>query len=199
MIAEATQTIHWGLIDSPIGPLFAAVSARGLCALEFDGGRRGASVRRRLLSQHPGAGLAEAPAKGGALEPVRRWLAKYFGGDVRRADTDGLTLDLVGSPFELSVWKALLEIPPGETVSYGEIARRIGHTGAARAVGLAVGHNPIPVLVPCHRVVGADGSLTGFGGGLPRKRKLLELEGVAVHGTRRAGRVSPRQLSLEVG
>ena len=87
-----------------------------------------------------------------------------------------MELALAGNPFELAVWKALQQIPYGETVSYGEIARQIGHPHAPRAVGLANGRNPVAVIVPCHRVIGADGSLTGYGGGLDRKRFLLDLE-----------------------
>ncbi len=87
-----------------------------------------------------------------------------------------MPLSLTGNPFEQRVWRALLEIPYGETTSYGEIARRIGSPDAPRAVGLANGRNPVAVIVPCHRVIGADGSLTGYGGGLERKRLLLDLE-----------------------
>jgi methylated-DNA-[protein]-cysteine S-methyltransferase len=100
-------------------------------------------------------------------------LGAYFAGEL----TDfALELDLQGTEFQRRVWKALLTIPFGETRSYGEIAEQIGAPGAARAVGLANGHNPIAIVVPCHRVIGANGSLTGFGGGLDRKRTLLELE-----------------------
>jgi methylated-DNA-[protein]-cysteine S-methyltransferase len=101
-------------------------------------------------------------------------LAAYFAGE--RTDFD-LPLSPSGTPFQLSVWRALLSIPYGETISYRELARRIGNAKAVRAVGAANGRNPIPIIVPCHRVIGADGSLTGYGGGLPRKRLLLELEG----------------------
>ena len=100
-------------------------------------------------------------------------LAAYFAGD--RTEFD-LELDLVGTQFQRRVWAALLTIPYGETRSYGEIARQIGSPGAFRAVGLANGHNPIGIIVPCHRVIGANGSLTGYGGGLDRKRALLEME-----------------------
>jgi methylated-DNA-[protein]-cysteine S-methyltransferase len=109
---------------------------------------------------------------------AREQLGEYFAGG---RTTFELELDLdAGSPFQQRVWRALLDIPHGETRSYGELAMAIGHPGAARAVGLANGRNPIGIVVPCHRVVGADGSLTGYGGGLPRKRWLLEHEaGVA--------------------
>ncbi len=100
-------------------------------------------------------------------------LRAYFGGQLTRFD---LALRVEGSTFQRSVWDALLEIPYGETTSYGEIARRVGKPGAARAVGLANGQNPVAIIVPCHRVIGADGSLTGYGGGLDRKVTLLQLE-----------------------
>ncbi len=111
-----------------------------------------------------------------AEEPFRLavdQLAGYFAGERRRFD---LALDPVGTPFQLEVWTALQTIPYGETVTYGEIADRLGRPRAQRAVGAANGRNPLPIVIPCHRVVGADGSLTGFGGGIPIKRRLLALE-----------------------
>jgi methylated-DNA-[protein]-cysteine S-methyltransferase len=104
---------------------------------------------------------------------VRTQLREYFEGRRRSFD---VPLEPTGSSFELAVWTALREIPYGETVSYGELAARIGRPEAARAVGVANARNPIAVIVPCHRVIGADGSLTGYGGGLERKRLLLDLE-----------------------
>ena len=107
------------------------------------------------------------------LEPARRQLAEYFAGE--RTEFD-LPLRPVGAPFQLRVWEALMTIPYGETASYGEIAREIGHPTAFRAVGAANGQNPIAIIVPCHRVIGSNGALTGYGGGLPAKRALLDLE-----------------------
>ncbi|MFE1952298.1 methylated-DNA--[protein]-cysteine S-methyltransferase [Streptomyces sp. NPDC059524] len=100
-------------------------------------------------------------------------LEAYFQGDLKEFD---LPLDLHGTPFQRSVWERLRQIPYGETRTYGELAEALGNPGASRAVGLANGKNPVGVIVPCHRVVGADGSLTGYGGGLPRKRRLLDFE-----------------------
>lgn len=100
-------------------------------------------------------------------------LEEYFEGRLTAFDVE---LALAGTPFQLTVWKALCEIPYGQTISYGELARRLGNPAAVRAVGLANGRNPVSVIVPCHRVVGADGSLTGYGGGLENKRRLLDLE-----------------------
>jgi methylated-DNA-[protein]-cysteine S-methyltransferase len=111
-----------------------------------------------------------------AREPfgtAREQLEQYFAGDRRDFE---LTLELDGPAFHKRVWEALLTIPYGETRSYGQIAAQVGDPGAARAVGFANGRNPIAIVVPCHRVIGADGSLTGYGGGLPRKRQLLDLE-----------------------
>jgi methylated-DNA-[protein]-cysteine S-methyltransferase len=123
-------------------------------------------------------GLGEdAESLAAPLTEARRQLEAYFAGELREFD---LPLAPEGTDFQLRVWEQLRAIPYGETISYGELARRVGDPGAARAVGLANGRNPLPVIVPCHRVIGADGSLTGFGGGLDRKRRLLELEaGVA--------------------
>jgi len=108
-----------------------------------------------------------------AFEDVVDQLDEYFAGT--RTEFD-VTLRLVGTEFQRRVWSALLEIPYGQTISYGELARRIGQPSASRAVGLANGRNPVGIIVPCHRVIGADGSLTGYGGGIARKRALLDLE-----------------------
>jgi methylated-DNA-[protein]-cysteine S-methyltransferase len=105
-------------------------------------------------------------------EAVRQ-LRAYFAGELQAFD---LPLAPQGTPFQLAVWKHLCEIPYGETISYGELARRIGNPNASRAVGLANGSNPIPIVIPCHRVIGSNGKLTGYGGGLPIKEKLLGLE-----------------------
>ena len=113
--------------------------------------------------------VLDAGAFGDAVDQLER----YFAGDLRTFDLD---LDLVGTAFQRRVWEALTTIPYGETRSYGEIARQIGSPGASRAVGLANGHNPISIIVPCHRVIGANGNLTGYGGGLDRKRTLLGME-----------------------
>jgi methylated-DNA-[protein]-cysteine S-methyltransferase len=104
---------------------------------------------------------------------VRRQLQEYFAGELREFD---IPLLMEGTEFQKRVWKTLQTIPYGETISYGELAKKIGDSKAVRAVGAANGQNPIPIIVPCHRVIGSDGSLTGFGGGIENKRKLLELE-----------------------
>jgi methylated-DNA-[protein]-cysteine S-methyltransferase len=154
----------WCEIDSPVGALVLAASGRGLRLVHFRSSARG-------WQAPPGWQLQAGP-----LQPVVAQLREYFAG--RRCGFE-LTLDLRGTPFQLAVWQALRQIPYGMTTSYGLLARQLGRPEAARAVGLANGANPVPIIVPCHRVIGADGTLTGFGGGLPVKRALLQLEGAA--------------------
>jgi methylated-DNA-[protein]-cysteine S-methyltransferase len=152
--------INYRTIDSPIGPLALAGHGRVLTNL-------------RMLNQTYEPNRADWVPDDRAFPHAVDQLQAYFAGE--RIDFD-LELDMAGSQFQQRVWNALLTIPYGETRSYGEIAEQIGAAGAARAVGLANGHNPIAIIVPCHRVIGANGSLTGFGGGLPRKRWLLDME-----------------------
>lgn len=146
-------------LPTPIGELLLVSDGDALVALRFDDERRGA----------PTAGAERDPV----IRSASAQLRAYFGGERTTFD---LPLRPGGTPFERRVWDALREIPYGETTSYGALAARIGEPGAARAVGRANGRNPIPVIVPCHRVIGADGSLTGFGGGIACKRALLDLE-----------------------
>ena len=144
-------------VETPIGTLGLVGSNAGLQRLHFDGTRVRPTSARRCSTRRP------------------RQLDAYFGGEL--VDFD-LPLDLVGTDFQRRCWLALATIPYGTTVSYGEQARRLGlGPASARAVGAANGQNPLPIVLPCHRVVGADGSLTGFGGGLHVKRFLLEHEG----------------------
>lgn len=123
--------------------------------------------------RHRPAEAAFGPREPGALPAVVEQLGEYFAGERTAFD---LPLKLDGTPFQRAVWAALREIPYGETTTYGELARRLGRPAASRAVGMANGRNPVGVIVPCHRVVGAAGDLTGYGGGLDRKRRLLDLE-----------------------
>jgi methylated-DNA-[protein]-cysteine S-methyltransferase len=152
--------IQYRTIDSPIGPLTLAGHGSALTNLRM--------VDQTYEPSHTGWSLDP-----GAFTDVVAQLDAYFAGELSDFDIE---LDLRGTGFQRRVWKALLTIPYGETRSYGEIAEQIGAPGAARAVGLANGHNPIAIIVPCHRVIGASGSLTGYGGGLDRKRTLLALE-----------------------
>jgi methylated-DNA-[protein]-cysteine S-methyltransferase len=161
-----TTELLYSTMASPVGELLLVGAPRpdgttALRGLHFADGRR-------PMAPDPAWSRDDE-----ALAPVRVQLEEYFAGSRTRFDVE---LDAQGSPFERAVWHALTEIPYGETESYGTLAQRVGRPGAARAVGLANGRNPVAVIVPCHRVIGADGSLTGYGGGLERKRTLLELE-----------------------
>jgi methylated-DNA-[protein]-cysteine S-methyltransferase len=148
-------------IDSPVGPLLLVGDEGGLRQLEFVRGNR--AVRPDPAWREDSRPLQEAI----------RQLRAYFAGKLEKFD---LPLAPQGTPFQRAVWKLLCDIPYGETISYGELARRMGNPKASRAVGLANGANPIAIVIPCHRVIGSDGKLTGYGGGLPLKEKLLALE-----------------------
>jgi len=155
------ETVCYTQIESPVGKLLLASGEQGLQVISFPDGRH---------ARRPEPGWREERKP---LEPVINELRAYFAGELHDFH---LVLDPQGTPFQLSVWKRLTEIPYGETISYGELARRIGNPAASRAVGLANGSNPIPIVIPCHRVIGSNGKLTGYGGGLPIKEKLLALE-----------------------
>ncbi|HZR57313.1 MAG TPA: methylated-DNA--[protein]-cysteine S-methyltransferase [Terriglobales bacterium] len=148
-------------MQSPIGPLLLVGSDDSLREILFVNGRTPASADPSWRRDDT------------VLREVTRQLNAYFAGDLQLFD---LSLTPKGTPFQLSVWKQLCEIPYGETTSYGELANRIGNPKACRAVGLANGSNPIPIIIPCHRVIGSNGKLSGYGGGLPIKEKLLALE-----------------------
>jgi methylated-DNA-[protein]-cysteine S-methyltransferase len=154
--------------ESPLGPMLLAATDRGLCGIWFVGQRHGPDASGwREDAQHPLL-----------LEGIAQ-LRAYFAGERSAFD---LPLDLqAGTAFQQSVWQQLLAIPPGGTTSYAELARRLGRAQAARAVGAAVGRNPVSIVVPCHRVIGTGGSLTGYAGGLERKTALLRLEGALAH------------------
>lgn len=158
--AAVEQVIHtW--TDTPIGPLLLLRGRKGLFGIHF--AHDGEPAPAPDQSRH------DAPAFRDAVEQLQA----YFAGTLRAFD---LELDLRGTPFQQQVWRALLEIPYGRTTTYGALAASIGRASAVRAVGAANGANPIPIVVPCHRVIGSGGSLTGFGGGLPTKKFLLDLE-----------------------
>jgi len=148
-------------IESPLGPLLLVADDAGLRQILFVNGRHPVQPESSWKE-------AEAPFR----ETICQ-LQAYFAGELEKFD---LQLAPEGTPFQLSVWRRLCDIPYGATVSYGELANRIGNPKACRAVGLANGSNPIPVVIPCHRVIGSNGKLTGYGGGLPVKEKLLALE-----------------------
>ncbi len=162
-------------VATPVGEVLLVTDGEGAVrALDF----ADYEVRMtRLLARHAPGAVVTA---GRAPAVVRRAVEAWFGGDL--SALDGLTVKTGGTDFQRTVWKALRTIPAGETRSYGQLAAAIGSPRAVRAAGLANGQNPIAVIVPCHRVIGANGSLTGYAGGLERKRWLLKHEGVAIAG-----------------
>jgi methylated-DNA-[protein]-cysteine S-methyltransferase len=149
---------RWDVVDTPIGPLTLVAGPAGLRAIHFPG---------RAPALDPAGRDAER------LAPAAAQLREYFAGERTAFD---LELDLGGTALQRAVWERLQAIPCGTTTTYTRLAREIGRPRAARAVGAAVGRTPVPIVVPCHRVLGADGSLTGYAGGLERKRTLLDLE-----------------------
>ena len=168
------MSYYTSLMDSPCGPLLLVVDeTSAVVRIEFGNGRES---QRKTVQRMQAAGI-EVVEDASRTAGLRRQLEEYFAGERQEFD---LELAPEGTPFERSVWEELKKIPFGETRSYGEVAQAIGRPGSARAVGRANGANPIPIVVPCHRVIGANGSLTGFGGGLEAKERLLELEGRAL-------------------
>jgi len=157
-------------IPTPLGPMVGAASEGALLLLEFADRRM---LETQLRTLHRRLGCAFAPGTNAVLDRTAKELAGYFAGERRRFD---VPVETPGTPFQQAVWKRLARIPRGETVSYSAAARDLGRPAAVRAVARAVGDNRIAILVPCHRVVGSDGNLTGYGGGLWRKRRLLEIE-----------------------
>jgi len=157
-MTDTRTTLVWDVYESPLGPLTLEASPCGLTGVRFPG---------------RGEPLDERDRDAAALAPAIARLEEYFAG---RRRAFGLPLDIAGSPLQRRVWRELVRIPYGTTVSYGELARRVGRPDVVRAVAGAVARTPVPIVVPCHRVVGADGSLTGYGGGLHRKQALLDLE-----------------------
>jgi|ERR1700733_1617797 methylated-DNA-[protein]-cysteine S-methyltransferase len=158
---SAMKQIWYTHCDGPLGMMLLAADERGLRLISFRLGKR---------PERPQPNWQEDRAP--FVETIRQ-LRAYFDGELRKFD---LPLSLEGTEFQLRVWQNLCAIPYGETISYGQLACRVGNPKAARAVGLANGSNPIPIIVPCHRVIGSNGSLVGYGGGLSNKKALLSLE-----------------------
>lgn len=172
--AAAEPDIAYDVVDTPVGPLVAAVTPRGLVQLSYEQFRGGLDEILERLSARVSPRILQRPD---TVEPVRRELDEYFGGRRQRFD---VPLDwTLTTPFQRRILRATAAIPFGQTRSYGEIAAAAGRPGSARAAGTALGRNPIPVIVPCHRVLRGGGALGGYTGGLDRKRTLLEAEGVA--------------------
>src|SRR5688572_5390755 len=166
---KTTEILHVARVDTPIGEMRLASTAVGLAFLELPRSN-GSGLRGWVRRWAPDARVEQGfkPNQGAAKQ-----LLEYLAGKRREFE---LPLDLRGTEFQVAVWRALCAIPYGETISYGEQARRVGRPNAPRAVGAANGANPIAIVVPCHRVVNADGKLGGYGGGLPLKKRLLALE-----------------------
>jgi methylated-DNA-[protein]-cysteine S-methyltransferase len=161
--------VHIATIDSPIGQLTLASRAGQVCLLHF--GADEDTARRTLRRWYPGEAVEADGDPAGAVSSLRA----YFGGDVHALER--VPVELNGTPFQRRVWQALRNVRAGTTAAYADIARRIAAPSSVRAVGAANGANPVAVIVPCHRIVGTDGRLTGYGGGLPRKQWLLDHEG----------------------
>jgi methylated-DNA-[protein]-cysteine S-methyltransferase len=172
--AEGLVDAAYDVVDSPIGPLLVGATSRGLCRISFDAeGEPNAELDQ--LARLFGPRVLRVPAR---LDAVRRQLDDYFEG---RRQSFELEVDLTGVPaFQQEVLRELALVPYAETATYGGLAKRVGRPRAARAVGGALNRNPVPIVLPCHRIVGASGSLVGYGGGLERKRALLDLEDAGV-------------------
>jgi O-6-methylguanine DNA methyltransferase len=162
-------------VATSIGELLLASTDRGLCGIEFGAGEERIAQLRAWAERHIGA--VELQLGHPILEAARLQLLQYFAGERTGFE---LPLDLYGTAFQLKVWQALTRIPYGETRSYKDIACDIGSPQAVRAVGGANNRNPLSIIVPCHRVIGSNGALVGYGGGLPIKTQLLQLEGIKV-------------------
>ncbi|HEU0278071.1 MAG TPA: methylated-DNA--[protein]-cysteine S-methyltransferase [Rhodanobacteraceae bacterium] len=154
--------ITYGYLESPLGTLLLARNDAGICQLTFQ------------HHKHPRPVQSDWQRDDGAFADARAELAEYFAGHRRAFD---LPLSLPGTAFQKQVWNALLEVPYGQTITYAQLAERIGRPGSYHPVGAAVGMNPVSIFVPCHRALGSDGSLTGYAGGIERKVELLRLEG----------------------
>jgi AraC family transcriptional regulator of adaptative response/methylated-DNA-[protein]-cysteine methyltransferase len=172
---EGSTVIEVGRIATPLGPMLAGATRESLVLLEFVDRRMLPTQVRRIRGR---LGAVFVPGANPVIEQTERRLGEYFDGTLRDFD---LSLELPGTTFQRAVWEALREIPYGETRSYAELARVVGRPSAVRAVGSANGFNALAIVVPCHRVVGADGKLVGYGGGLWRKQRLLELERSALN------------------
>lgn len=170
-----TAAIVHTVIDSPVGPLMLGAVGDDLCLCGF--ADHANSAPRSLARLRKLTGLPAREGTSAVLEEAARQLGDYFAGRRKRFD---LPLKPIGTDFQRRTWRALQTIPHGETISYRQLAERIGHPKAVRAVGLANGANPLAVIIPCHRVIAADGSPGGFGAGPAVKRRLLALEGVLV-------------------
>jgi AraC family transcriptional regulator of adaptative response/methylated-DNA-[protein]-cysteine methyltransferase len=164
--------IAWGWFDSPFGPALAMGTERGLCGIGFAGEASASETMQDLCGRWPAARFTEKP------EQLRDWVRAAFGA----RGGDPVPLYLIGAPFQIKVWEALMQIPSGHVTTYSEIAAAVGHPRAVRAVGTAVGRNPISYLIPCHRALRKSGGLGGYHWGLPVKRAILAYEAARLEG-----------------
>lgn len=162
------QPVEWTSIDSPVGELTVAAHGSKICLVHF--GAASSAVRKSLERWYPEQPIVESNDPGGAVAV----LSRYFDGDL--SSLDELGVELHGTPFQERVWTTLRTVKAGTTASYAKLADRVGAPSAVRAVGAANGANPVAIILPCHRIIGSNGSLTGYGGGLDRKRWLLQHE-----------------------
>lgn len=169
--ADRAGCVHIAWMETPIGPMVCGATDSGVCLLEYTDRRRLEEQLKRVRKWY---GDAAIPGENAHTREMRKQLGAYFAGELRDFT---VALDVSGTPFQEKVWAVLRTIPYGETRSYGELARKLGRPTATRALARANGDNPVAIVVPCHRVIGGDGELTGYGGGLWRKRALLEREG----------------------
>lgn len=178
-------TIYTTGTATPIGTVTIMASKEGVCGLEFIQKELLNKLYFKVKKKYPEYELKEGSST--ALKIACNWLVNYFAG--KFSNLEKIPLDLIGTPFEKKVWNALLKIPPGSLSTYGQIAKAIGYPNHYRAVGRSVGENPVAIIVPCHRVIGANGELTGFASGLAKKRWLLTHEGFTVTGKERDSHV----------
>jgi methylated-DNA-[protein]-cysteine S-methyltransferase len=157
---------RYARINTPLGPMIAIAEDGGIVGLDFEDAKYAPAVGPEWIEDSAYAPLCDCAAQ----------LAEYFAGERGRFD---LPLAPRGTPFQQRIWREIAKVPFGETTTYAELAARAGSPGSARAAGAATGRNPLAIVVPCHRIVGAGGSLTGYAGGLPRKQRLLTLEGAS--------------------
>lgn len=166
------EIVRFTKVATPLGDMRAYCSPKGICCLEFTSSAERLEQFHQRLQRYYGNPKV-LPGECDAHASLQQWLCRYFDGDSSASQTP---MDMRGTVHELAVWRELQKIHPGHTISYGELARRCGQPTATRAVATAVRRNPLSIIIPCHRVIGAHGELTGYGGGLRRKRWLLEHE-----------------------
>lgn len=175
---QRQKTVWYTTYSSPLGKIELAATERGLVRVDFGRNCSRSLLLKELYNQYPTYSIKENPVP---FRNIKKWLDNYFSGKKVSLISSNISFDFhVGTKFQQSVWKALCRIPYGQVRSYKWVAEQIGNRKSVRAVGQANGRNPIPILVPCHRVINADGSIGGYSGGLDIKKKLMAIEGILV-------------------